>query len=1151
MIIVQIIPNPLHSAGRKQLSFSGPRILSQCVPEECHQWRVIVNGQAMEEGNDWQQLVPDHAIIVVTRKIGDPITLTIVSAAVLMSSLIVNVGYIFTMMALMGLAQGLFAMMAPQKPKMASSKGLEESPTYGWDGIQTMSDVGIPVPIIYGRHLTGGNVIASYIDNIGNDSYLNMLIALSEGPIKSIAGYTVDGDYTTPNLVTIGDNLLLDDAAVGDMASGDVGVYVRLGNEEQDPIPGFCDLVERVTVPGSPLLTQGKPVIYTTDNTDVEKLRVQIVLDSLIEFDDSRDGTGPAAAQFKVEYRVHGVDAWTTHGILSRTAQTMNRVRLTYTLSDLTRAQYDLRVTQLSANSGDREGIKADAHWSAVDEIRLDDLSYPYTALLGLRIKATERFSGTTPGVKVIVEGRKVTVNAGSSGEAIEYSQNPIWCLRDLLVSPRYGVGKYVNTAQMDDAYFAAMAAYADEQVVVEGQSGTEDRFHLDIVIDQSQAALETLQEIANTCRMFLFWVDGGVRPVIDKPDSLVAMFGRGNIIQGTFGVDYTSVKNSPNQIELQFPDADNDYERTTIAIEDDEALMAGDPPRTQSHFLPGITRISQVARSGRYLLKLGKYCIRIAKWKSSINAVVCQAGDVVGVSHDMVEWGASGRVKSGGSANNTISLDCNVWIPELAVGETVVVQVHHKDDSIEERTVLFAAGFSGLGGETYPANTEFTVGPSASGEPTDWLRRPEAYEIVSIGVNPVKPFRIVSITRADNNEVTIEAIEYIEDVYDDTDTSVDIIDYSSLANPKQPPQQVENLQADSVPSYNPLVYISYEVPEESESYGFFDHAEIWLQRTGDTAWTMVGVNRYGDYRVANLTPGQSYTFKAVAVSKWGTKASFDDAPTIAIALRPGRPPNVTGLEIRGQGNVNEFFTRDVVFQWKSVRSMGAVHPAGEEPLGAGAGAMDRYFQDYIVQISHGTLASAIIKRTEVPTVNEYAYTWDKNVADANATLLPGHVTVPSNIPRYGSRYIVVKVWARDIFNQVSENPAVLYVYNARPAKVEMLTINRVSRDGNYIYTELSWDWVESPDVVGYKVWRSTTGYGSLTADGASENMDFSDATLIYDGTANRFTIMLQSVLVAYIVGAYDAFGSLIYYAGWNSGPSDVQVTYTDITGSP
>ncbi len=85
-------------------------------------------------------------------------------------------------MMLGGLSSMLFQ---PTLPQMSGS-GTSSSQTYSWSGIKTTAQVDSPIPIVYGTHMVGGNVIGIYTESHGDANYLNMLIALCEGEIEGI-----------------------------------------------------------------------------------------------------------------------------------------------------------------------------------------------------------------------------------------------------------------------------------------------------------------------------------------------------------------------------------------------------------------------------------------------------------------------------------------------------------------------------------------------------------------------------------------------------------------------------------------------------------------------------------------------------------------------------------------------------------------------------------------------------------------------------------------------------------------------------------------------------------------------------------------------------------------------------------------------------
>ena len=92
---------------------------------------------------------------------------------------------------------------------------------------------------------------------------------------------------------------------------------------------------------------------------------------------------------------------------------------------------------------------------------------------------------------------------------------------------------------------------------------------------------------------------------VVDKAESPVQLISAGNTVAGSFTESFSSINQSANVIEIQFANEENDYERETIQIENEVAIVAGDPIRKRTMFLEGVTRLTQAERVGRYLLNL------------------------------------------------------------------------------------------------------------------------------------------------------------------------------------------------------------------------------------------------------------------------------------------------------------------------------------------------------------------------------------------------------------------------------------------------------------------------------------------------------------------------------------------------------------------
>ncbi len=68
------------------------------------------------------------------------------------------------------------------------------------------------------------------------------------------------------------------------------------------------------------------------------------------------------------------------------------------------------------------------------------------------------------------------------------YSNNPAWCLWDMLTHPRYGMGKRLGAADVDKWALYAIAQYCD-QTVPDGFGGTEPRMTFNAYLSQQRKA--------------------------------------------------------------------------------------------------------------------------------------------------------------------------------------------------------------------------------------------------------------------------------------------------------------------------------------------------------------------------------------------------------------------------------------------------------------------------------------------------------------------------------------------------------------------------------------------------------------------------------------------------------------------------------------
>ena len=124
-------------------------------------------------------------------------------------------------------------------PEEAREPERNASPTYNWSGIRTnYQPAGMPYPMVLGAHWTGGAVIQEFVEAVQGPqptSYLYLLIALSTGPVQSIAGITDDSDNLTA--ADLGRSVLVNGNAALTFAG--VQAWIRMGSLNQEAIAVF------------------------------------------------------------------------------------------------------------------------------------------------------------------------------------------------------------------------------------------------------------------------------------------------------------------------------------------------------------------------------------------------------------------------------------------------------------------------------------------------------------------------------------------------------------------------------------------------------------------------------------------------------------------------------------------------------------------------------------------------------------------------------------------------------------------------------------------------------------------------------------------------------------------------------------------------
>ena len=287
----------------------------------------------------------------------------------------------------------------------------------------------------------GGRTPTEAKDNLDSKQFAKVLDLISEGEIEGL----VDGAKS----IYINNTPL--QAADGTFNFKDVSYSIRTGTSSQTVIP-ITENTTTVKSTGYTTIEQSTPRVVQITDSDVDAVKVVINVPALQNISDKGDiyGTEIELA-IAVQYSggsYSNVVSGSAGVIKGRTGDLYQRE---YLINLSGAFPVNIKVTRVTADSSSSKLSNA-FQWPTYSEIKYDQRAYNNSALVGLRLDA-EQFN-SVPNRKYLIKGIKVKVphNAsvradgslsysgvfnGTLGAAV-YTNDPCWCLYDLLVSSRY-----------------------------------------------------------------------------------------------------------------------------------------------------------------------------------------------------------------------------------------------------------------------------------------------------------------------------------------------------------------------------------------------------------------------------------------------------------------------------------------------------------------------------------------------------------------------------------------------------------------------------------------------------------------------------------------------------------------------------------------
>ncbi|ENJ4860517.1 host specificity protein J [Escherichia coli] len=585
-------------------------------------------------------------------------------------------------------------------------------------------------------------------DNLKSTQMMSVIDAIGEGPIEGpVKGLQSILVNKTPLTDTDGNPVI----------HGVTAVW-RAGEQEQTPPEGFESSGSETALGVE--VTKAKPVTRTITSANIDRLRVTFGVQSLVQTTSQGD-RNPASVRLLIQLQRNG--NWVTEKDVTINGKTTSQFLASVILDNLPPRPFNIRMVRETADST-TDQLQNRTLWSSYTEIIDVKQCYPNTAIVGLQVDA-EQFGGQQMTVNYHIRGRIIQVPSNYDPEKRTYSgiwdgslkpaysNNPAWCLWDMLTHPRYGMGKRLGAADVDKWALYAIGQYCD-QTVPDGFGGTEPRMTFNAYLSQQRKAWDVLSDFCSAMRCMPVWNGQTLTFVQDSPSDVVWPYTNSDVVVDDNGVgfrySFSALKDRHTAVEVNYTDPQNGWQTSTELVEDPEAILRyGRNLLKMDAF--GCTSRGQAHRAGLWVIKTGLLETQTVNFTLGSQGLRHTPGDIIEIcDNDYAGTMTGGRILSIDAASRTLTLDREVTLPETGAATvnlingsgkpvSVAITAHPAPDRIQVSTLPDGVETYGVWGLSLPS-----------------LRR-RLFRCVSIRENTDGTFAITAVQHVPEKEAIVD----------------------------------------------------------------------------------------------------------------------------------------------------------------------------------------------------------------------------------------------------------------------------------------------------------------------------------------------------------------------------------------------------------
>ena len=703
-------------------------------------------------------------------------------------------------------------------------------------------------------------------DNLKSTQMMSVIDAIGEGPIEGpVKGLQSILVNKTPLTDTDGNPVI----------HGVTAVW-RAGEQEQTPPEGF-ESSGAETVLGVEV-TKAKPVTRTITSANIDRLRVTFGVQSLVET-TSKGDRNPTSVRLLIQLERGG--KWMTEKDVTINGKTTSQFLASVILDNLPPRPFNIRMVRETADST-TDQLQNKTLWSSYTEIIDVKQCYPNTAIVGLQVDA-EQFGGQQMTVNYHIRGRIIQVPSNYDPEKRTYSgiwdgslkpaysNNPAWCLWDMLTHPRYGMGKRLGAADVDKWALYAIGQYCD-QTVPDGFGGTEPRMTFNAYLAQQRKAWDVLSDFCSAMRCMPVWNGQTLTFVQDRPSDVVWPYTNSDVVVDDNGVgfrySFSALKDRHTAVEVNYTDPQNGWQTSTELVEDPEAILRyGRNLLKMDAF--GCTSRGQAHRAGLWVIKTELLETQTVDFTLGSQGLRHTPGDIIEIcDNDYAGTLTGGRVLSIDAATRTLTLDREVTLPETGTSTVNLINGSGKPVSVDITA--------------HPAPDRIQVSTLPDGV--------ETYGVWGLSLPSLRRrlFRCVSIRENTDGTFAITAVQHVPEKEAIVDNGARFEPQSGTLNSVIPPA-VQHLTVEvSAADSQYLALAKWDTPRVVKGVRFSLRLTSGSGENSRLLTTAITADT--EHRFSGLPPGE-YTLTVRAINSYGQQG--EPATTTFRINAPAAPAGV------------------------------------------------------------------------------------------------------------------------------------------------------------------------------------------------------------------------------------------------------------------